>query len=132
MQEVSIPAAKSAELPVNIAIKRAYEAAEKSDGCRILVDRVWPRGLSKEDLHIDLWLKEIAPSTALRKGFNHEPEKWAAFRERYLEELRANVQAAQRFNEVVRGHATVTLVYGAKDQGQNQAVVLRDFLRQQG
>lgn len=116
---------------MRITIKRAYEAAEKNDGCRILVDRVWPRGLSREDLHMDLWLKEIAPSAPLRKWFNHEPEKWPAFKERYLEELRANPQAVQRLKDAAQGRETVTLVYGAKDTEHNQAVVLRDFLQYQ-
>ena len=115
---------------MNIASKRAYDVAEKSDGYRILVDGVWPRGLSKEDLRIDIWLREIAPSASLRKWFNHEPEKWPVFKERYLEELRANPQAVQRFNDAARGYETVTLIYGAKDREHNQAVVLRDFLRQ--
>ncbi len=115
---------------MNIASKRAYETAGKNDGCRILVDRLWPRGLSKGELPIDLWLPEIAPSTPLRKWFNHESEKWPEFKTRYLEELRANPQAVQRFKEAARGHETVTLVYGAKDKEHNHAVVLRDFLRQ--
>ncbi len=115
---------------MNICIKRAYEAAAESDGFRILVDRIWPRGVSKNDLHLDVWLKEIAPSTPLRKWFNHAPEKWSAFRERYLEELGANSRALQRFADAVDGHETVTLVYGAKDGEHNQAVVLRDFLLQ--
>ena len=109
--------------------KRAYEAAEESDGCRILVDRLWPRGLSKGDLQVDVWLPEIAPSAALRKWFNHEPEKWPEFTTRYLEELRANPQAVQRFLETASGHAAVTLVYGAKDKEHNHAAVLLDFLR---
>ena len=95
---------------MNIAIKRAYEATEEGDGCRILVDRVWPRGLSKEDLHMDIWLKEIAPSTALRKRFNHEPEKWPEFKERYCVELQANAQAVQRLEGAVRGLGKITLV----------------------
>lgn len=115
---------------MNITSKHAYEVAEKSDGCRILVDGVWPRGFSKEELRIDIWLKEIAPSASLRKWFNHEPEKWPVFKERYLEELRVNPQAVQRFNDAASGHEKVTLIYGAKDQEHNQAVVLLDFLRQ--
>ena len=116
---------------MNITSKRAYKAVGKSDGCRILVDRLWPRGLSKSELPIDLWLPAIAPSTPLRKWFNHEPEKWPEFTTRYLEELRANSQAVQRLSETARGHATVTLVYGAKDKEHTHAAVLLDFLRQQ-
>lgn len=114
---------------MNIVSKRAYEAAGENDGCRILVDRLWPRGLSKDELQIDLWLPEIAPSTPLRKWFNHDPEKWAEFAARYLAELRANPQAVQRVDETARGHDTVTLVYGAKDKEHSHAVVLLDFLQ---
>mgnify|MGYP003622738681 CR=1 len=116
---------------MNIVSKRAYEAAGQNDGCRILVDRLWPRGLSKSELHIDLWLPEIAPSVSLRKWFNHEPAKWPEFAARYLGELRENSQAVQRFNETARGHETVTLVYGAKDKEHNHAAVLLEFLQQQ-
>lgn len=115
---------------MNILRKRAYEAVGENDGCRILVDRLWPRGLAKSELHIDLWLPEIAPSVPLRKWFNHVPEKWSEFKTRYLEELHANNQAVQRVTEAARGCETVTLVYGAKDREHNHAVVLLDFLRQ--
>lgn len=114
---------------MNITCKRAYDTAGENDGCRILVDRLWPRGLSKNALHIDLWLPEIAPSVSLRKWFNHEPAKWPEFSARYLEELGGNEQAVRRFNDAVRECETVTFVYGAKDKEHNHAVVLLDFLR---
>ncbi len=112
---------------MKVAIKRVYEPAEKSDGKRILVDRLWPRGLGKEDAHIDLWLKEIAPSNELRKWFAHDPKKWPEFQKRYGEELKAQgAQLAQLKSEAA--HGRVTLLYGAKDEEHNQAVVLQAIL----
>lgn len=112
-----------------IKLKRAYEAPEPDDGIRVLVDRVWPRGVSRDDLSIDRWEKEIAPSQELRRWFGHDPERWAEFRERYLQELRdPDKQAAlDRLAEEARSH-TVTLVYGARDTEHNQAVVLKEYL----
>ena len=110
-----------------VKLKRAYEAPEPGDGFRVLVDRLWPRGVSKSSAHIDLWLKEIAPSTALRKWFGHDAAKWAKFRERYFRELDENRETvAKLLNQLQRG--TVTLVYGAKDQEHNDAVALQDYL----
>jgi uncharacterized protein YeaO (DUF488 family) len=110
----------------HLRLKRAYEPAERDDGRRVLVDRVWPRGVSKDEAHIDLWLKEVAPSTALRKWFGHKPERWAGFRERYLEELKAN-PAVEELRQIT-AEGPVTLVYGAKDKAHNQAVVLAEHL----
>lgn len=110
-----------------IRIKRVYEPIAKTDGFRILVDRLWPRGIKKEDAHVAIWLKEIAPSTELRKWFNHDPEKWEAFRKRYLAELQLS-PAAEELLEQVKKHAIVTLVYSAKDEQHNQAVVIKEFL----
>ena len=111
----------------NIWIKRAYEEPERQDGTRILVDRLWPRGLTKEKVKIDLWLKDVAPSTELRKWFAHDPGKWAEFRSRYLEELKRNKEPLSLLRqEAAKG--TLTLVYGAKDQQHNEAVVLRELL----
>lgn len=108
-------------------LKRAYDAVGPDDGIRILVDRLWPRGVSKEDAHIDLWCKEIAPSPALRKWFNHEPEKWELFRARYLAELENQTEwVAQLRAQAIKG--SVTLVYGAKDGEHNHALVLKEFL----
>ena len=111
-----------------IQVKRIYEAAAPSDGYRILVDRVWPRGVSKERAKIALWLKEIAPSTGLRKWFGHDPERWPEFRKRYRQELGAHIDLADRIRQLEKEHRVVTLLFGARDEERNQAVVLRDFL----
>lgn len=113
---------------MHITIKRVYETAAPGDGFRILVDRLWPRGLSKEKARVDLWLKDIAPSDELRRWFNHEEAKWPEFRRRYKEELDAAPGALREFREAAKGRTVVTLLYGAKDEQHNQAVVLRDYL----
>ena len=111
----------------NIRIKRAYEEPDGEDGTRILVDRLWPRGLTKENARVDLWLKDVAPSTELRKWFAHDPAKWAEFRSRYLEELKGNKEQLSLLRqEAAKG--AVTLVYGAKDQQHNEAVILQRLL----
>jgi uncharacterized protein YeaO (DUF488 family) len=111
----------------NIRIKRAYEEPDRNDGTRILVDRLWPRGLTKEKARVDLWLKDVAPSTELRKWFAHDPGKWEEFRSRYLEELKRNKEPLSLLRqEGAKG--TVTLVYGAKDQQHNEAVILQELL----
>jgi uncharacterized protein YeaO (DUF488 family) len=112
---------------MKLKIKRVYEKPEKADGTRILIDRLWPRGLSREKAAVDLWLKEIAPSTELRKWFDHDPAKWGDFQRRYRNELKANGEAVQLLQREIK-KGTVTLVYGAKDEEHNDAVVLRDFL----
>ncbi|MCI1673833.1 MAG: DUF488 domain-containing protein [Bifidobacterium tibiigranuli] len=112
---------------MTIAIKRVYEQAEPSDGYRILVDRLWPRGISKVKARLDLWLKEIGPTTELRKWFGHDPERFEEFRVRYLQELDGN-PAVSELLDICRTHDAVTLLYGAKDPERNQAVVLRDYL----
>lgn len=111
-----------------VRVKRVYEPAEKSDGYRILVDRLWPRGLTKEKAALDLWLREIAPSDALRKWFHAAPREWPEFQKRYRAELRKNAEALARLKEIVRSDKTVTLLYGARDEKHNQAVVLRKLL----
>ena len=111
----------------HVNIKRVYEEPKKSDGKRILVDRLWPRGLRKAEVKVDLWLKEIAPSTALRKWFSHEPSKWEEFKKRYSVELEKNNEEISLLEREV-SEGKVTLVYGAKDQEHNGAVVLREFL----
>jgi len=111
----------------NIHLKRAYEAPEKADGQRILVDRLWPRGVSKADAAIDDWKKEIAPSTALRKWFGHDPERWEAFRDRYRRELRDHSDQVAELRALAR-KGRITLVYSAHDQAHNDAVVLRAVL----
>ena len=111
----------------NILIKRAYEEPDGEDGTRILVDRLWPRGLTKEKAKVDLWLKDVAPSTELRKWFAHDPAKWAEFRSRYLEELKGKKEQLSLLRqEAAKG--AVTLVYGAKDQQHNEAVILQRLL----
>jgi uncharacterized protein YeaO (DUF488 family) len=111
----------------SIKIKRAYEPKENADGFRILVDRLWPRGIKKEDLKIDVWLKEIAPSAELRKWFNHDVEKWKLFKTKYITELKHS-QFTEQILLQIKKHTTVTLVYSAKDEQHNQAVVLKEFL----
>ena len=113
---------------VDFRIKRIYEPAAAADGTRILVDRVWPRGVSKEEAAVDVWLKEVAPSTELRKWFGHEPERFGAFRERYLEELKEN-PAVDELKALAADHEVVTLLYGAKDEVHNQAVILQELLQ---
>jgi uncharacterized protein YeaO (DUF488 family) len=108
-------------------IKRVYDKPETEDGTRILVDRLWPRGLTKEKACVDLWLKDIAPSTELRKWFDHDPEKWDEFRERYLLELKNNKEQFDLLDEQLK-NGKVTLVYAARDEEHNEARVIRDFL----
>ncbi len=110
-----------------ILLKRAYEKAGGEDGFRVLVDRLWPRGIKKEDLQLDTWAKELAPSTELRKWFAHDPIKWTEFRKRYRHEL-TQAHASQSITEILdaaKSADTITLVYGAKDTEHNEAVVLR-------
>ncbi len=113
---------------MSLHIKRAYELPAKSDGLRILVDRVWPRGLSKKKLKLYRWEKELAPSTALRKWFAHDPAKWAGFKRRYSTELKRSKSLIAQLRDLARSR-TVTLVYGAKDEKHNQAAALKEFLR---
>jgi uncharacterized protein YeaO (DUF488 family) len=110
-----------------IFIKRVYEKPSSKDGTRILVDRLWPRGLTKEEAAVTLWLKEVAPSTELRKWFAHDPEKWVEFQRRYKEQLKENPEAMETLKKECKGHA-VTLVYGARDEKHNGAVVLKKIL----
>ena len=112
-----------------LRIKRAYEAPSPDDGHRVLVDRLWPRGITKDAAGIDLWLKELAPTAELRKWFGHDPGKWDDFRQRYFRELEKHPQeVAQLLAQVAKG--PVTLVYGAKNSEHNNAIALREFLLQ--
>ncbi|EDZ67528.1 conserved hypothetical protein [Nitrosococcus oceani AFC27] len=113
-----------------IALKRAYEQADKDDGCRILVDRLWPRGIKKEDAAIDEWLKEIGPSNELRKWFGHDSEKWPEFRKRYFQELEKNPEAVEPLTEIAKNQRQVTLIFSAKDSEHNNAVVLKEYLEE--
>ena len=110
---------------MSIRIKRVYEQPSHEDGKRILVDRLWPRGLSKKQASVDLWLKDIAPSTELRKWFDHDPSKWTEFKQRYLHELKNNSEAVQVLKDELK-KGQVTLVYGAKDEEHNDALVLQE------
>ena len=111
----------------NIKLKRAYEKPAAEDGTRILVDRLWPRGLTKDKAAIDHWFKEIAPSTKLRKWFAHDPDRWNDFRRRYIEELKGDALQLGEIRKLAR-HSPITLVYAAHDELHNDAVVLRDIL----
>lgn len=110
-----------------IGIKRIYEPYDSKDGFRILVDRLWPRGMKRENARIDLWMKEIAPSTALRTWFGHDPAKWEEFKQRYWKELKDN-DAVSKLIDLFNEKDHITLLYGAKDEKHNQAVLLRDFV----
>jgi uncharacterized protein YeaO (DUF488 family) len=111
----------------NVKLKRAYERPAQDDGVRVLVDRLWPRGVRKADAAIDQWMKEIAPSTALRQWFGHGPARWKEFRRRYVEELREHAEELAGLRALAR-KGTITLVYGAHDEMHNDAVVLRELL----
>jgi uncharacterized protein YeaO (DUF488 family) len=112
---------------LKIELKRAYDAPAKADGYRILVDRLWPRGLTKAKARIDLWLKEIAPSTELRKWFGHDPKKWKGFGARYRRELKNHLEQLALIKDKAK-KGPVTLIYAARDEEHNEAVVLRQFL----
>jgi uncharacterized protein YeaO (DUF488 family) len=111
-----------------VGLKRAYDKPAKADGYRVLVDRLWPRGISKSEARIDLWLKEIAPSRELRKWFAHDPHKWAGFKKRYFNELDERNEEVQEVVDKAR-KGRVTLVYAAKDEQNNNAVALKEYLQ---
>ena len=111
----------------NVKLKRAYEPLGPDDGTRVLVDRLWPRGVSKDDAAVDLWLKDLAPSTELRKWFGHDPARWQEFGERYAAEVRQHHEAYDQLRELAR-KGPVTLVYSAHDEIHNDAVVLRNLV----
>lgn len=111
-----------------IRIKRIYDQLGDDDGYRILIDRLWPRGISKENAHVDLWLKEIAPSTGLRKWFQHDPAKWEEFGERYRKELSGEKEQLNRIKELEKKHRQVTLLYAGKDEAHTHALVLLEEL----
>ena len=111
----------------NVRLKRAYESPSANDGTRVLVDRLWPRGVAKADAAVDVWHKDLAPSTALRKWFGHDPARWPEFRKRYAEELRQHPELFDQLRELARA-GPVTLVYSAHDELHNDAVVLRDLV----
>jgi uncharacterized protein YeaO (DUF488 family) len=111
----------------NVRLKRAYERPSTEDGTRILIDRLWPRGVSKENAALGLWMKDIAPSAALRTWFGHDPARWQEFRRRYVDEIRRNAVLFGELRALAR-QGPITLVYSAHDEARNDAVVLRDLL----
>lgn len=111
-----------------IRLKRAYSPTVEEDGYRVLVERLWPRGVPKERAHVDLWLKDAGASTALRRWFGHDPERWEEFRRRYFAELRERPEVLDALREVLRANPVVTFLYGARDEEHNNAVALREFL----
>lgn len=117
-----------AKIPAkNVKLKRAYDKPAAADGRRILVDRLWPRGVKKEAAAIDLWAKNLAPSTELRKWFGHDPQRWSEFKRRYAGELRKNAELLDDLRRLAH-HGPVTLIYAARDQEHNEAVIIRDML----
>jgi uncharacterized protein YeaO (DUF488 family) len=112
-----------------IAVARIYNRPGKADGWRVLVDRLWPRGMKKEAAKLDDWMKQIAPSDGLRKWFGHRPERWPVFQRRYRTELARKKDLLAKLREAEKEHGTLTLLFGAKDEVHNQAVVLRDVLK---
>ncbi|MGN5883413.1 DUF488 domain-containing protein [Staphylococcus simulans] len=119
-----------------IKVKRIYEDKAENDGIRILVDRVWPRGISKENANLEEWIKEIGPTQSLRKWFGHDPDKFEAFEKRYIEELKNNEEQNEAFKTlegiIKNARKDVVLLFGAKDEKHNQAVVLKSYLKELG
>ncbi|MCH5598875.1 DUF488 domain-containing protein [Niabella ginsengisoli] len=111
----------------SIKIKRAYADVSNDDGYRVLIDRLWPRGVTRKDLQINQWAKDIAPTSTLRKWFGHKPERWKEFQKDYLKELKVN-KAADEFVKSNKAHAVITLIYAAKDEKHTHALVLQNFL----
>jgi uncharacterized protein YeaO (DUF488 family) len=126
MQE-SIMARKATVAAANVRLKRAYEKPARDDGTRVLIDRLWPRGVRKADAQLDQWAKEIAPSTALRKWFGHDPSRWPEFRRRYAEEIRRHPDELGQLRRLAL-EGPLTLVYSAHDEVHNGAVVLRELV----
>jgi uncharacterized protein YeaO (DUF488 family) len=111
-----------------ILLKRVYDTSSKTDGYRVLVDRLWPRGLSKEKAQVDYWLKEIAPSHELRKWFHHDTTRWEEFKKRYREELKTKQDLLKEIHNYEKQHKVVTLLFGAKDTLHNEAILLKERL----
>ena len=112
-----------------IRLKRVYLAPARADGCRVLVDRLWPRGLSKQKAAVDHWLRDIAPSTSLRKWYGHAPERWREFQRRYAAELRKQKPAVAELKALLKQHKTVTLLFSSKEERLNNAAALKAWLR---
>ena len=113
-----------------LRIKRVYDKPAREDGGRVLVDRLWPRGMQKEAAKIDLWIKEVAPSDALRKSFCHDVKKWPSFQMNYRTELKKKKHLLKELRSMEKEHGTLTLLFGAKDEAHNQALVLAEVLKQ--
>jgi len=116
------------ERNMNIKLKRVYDDRGEAEGYRVLVDRVWPRGISKETLRLDEWLRDLAPTTGLRKWFGHDPSRWESFRLQYLDELEARHDELKRLQTIAKKRPLI-LLYGARDEEHNQAVVIREALQ---
>lgn len=112
-----------------VRIKRVYEKPEAKDGWRVLVDRLWPRGMKKEAARVDLWMKDVAPSDALRKTFCHDVKKWPDFQKKYRTELKNKKELLAELKKMEKEHGTLTLVFGARDEEHNQAMVLAQVLK---
>lgn len=112
-----------------VRIKRVYESAAKEDGYRVLVDRLWPRGMKKEAAKVDLWMKDIAPSDALRKSFHHDAMKWPIFEKKYQAELKEKKDSVAELKKLEKQHGTLTLLFGARDPEHNQAVIIAGTLK---
>jgi uncharacterized protein YeaO (DUF488 family) len=112
-----------------IQVKRIYDSVTADDGYRVLIDRLWPRGFSKEDAKVDLWMKEIAPSTELRKWFHHDPDKWMEFQQRYKDELVNKKELIDQLLKLEKEKKVITLLFSAKDREKNQAMILIEVLR---
>jgi len=112
-----------------LRVKRVYEKPTKEDGFRVLVDRLWPRGMKKEAAKVDLWMKDVAPSDKLRRSFHHEAMTWADFEKKYQAELKTKKESLAELNNLEKEHGTVTLLFGAKDEEHNQAVILAKALK---
>ena len=112
-----------------VRIKRVYEPAAKEDGCRVLVDRLWPRGMKKESAKIDLWMKDVAPSDTLRKSFHHGAMKWPVFEKKYQAELKGKGDSLAELKRLEKQHGTLTLLFGARDPEHNQAAIIAEALK---
>lgn len=110
-----------------ITLKRIYEPYDKRDGYRVLVDRLWPRGISKEKAHLDLWLKDVAPSTELRKWFGHDPKRWNVFQKKHQTEIKANKEKFAELKKIVKQNKRVALLYAAKDETHNEAIIIKSL-----
>ncbi len=115
---------------MTIKLKRVYESPDTGDGYRVLVERLWPRGMSKERAKVDLWLKEAGASPALRMWYGHDPEKWEEFRQKYFEEMRKRPEVIKELRDVIHEHGTVTFLFATHDPEHNNAFALKEFLEQ--